>query len=224
MATRTKRTPQDLDAIHELVPGLLHWTTHHEELGARVSSHLVEPAGVVIDPRVPAGGLDALAGRAKPQQAILTTGLHLRHAERFREAFGCKIVAPREARKRLGDAVDFEVYNDHDEIAPGVRAIEIDVLAPDEYALHVAIDEGAIVFADALTNYGGALGFFGDSLLGAHPDRVKAGLKEAFRGILLRDFDHLLFAHGDPIIGGGKAALREFLERPVGYPEYGQAL
>jgi hypothetical protein len=70
----------------------------------------------------------------------------------------------------------------------------------------------------------GALGFFSDSLLGAHPDRVKEGLKQAFHGLLDRDFDHLLFAHGEPVIGGGKAALRDFATSPVGHEDFGQAL
>ncbi len=42
------------------------------------------------------------------------------------------------------------------------------------------------------------------------------------RGLLTRDFDHLLFAHGEPLIGGGKAALRDFLQRPVGHDDPGQ--
>jgi hypothetical protein len=40
---------------------------------------------------------------------------------------------------------------------------------------------------------------------------VRAGLKDAFRGLQTRDFDHLIFAHGEPLIGGGKAALRDFV-------------
>jgi hypothetical protein len=35
------------------------------------------------------------------------------------------------------------------------------------------------------------------------------------RGLLTRDFDHLLFAHGEPLIGGGRAALRRFLREAV---------
>ena len=46
-------------------------------------------------------------------------------------------------------------------------------------------------------------------------------LKEAFRGLLLRDFDALPVAHGEPLRDDGKRALREFVELPVEYPEYG---
>ena len=84
---------------------------------------------------------------------------------------------------------------------------------PDEYALHFAVAEGAIAFADGLHHEGGELGFFDDDLLGDDPEAVKRGLVEQFRALLERDFDHLLFAHGDPIVGGGKRALRAFVEQ-----------
>ncbi len=45
--------------------------------------------------------------------------------------------------------------------------------------------------------------------------------KEAFRGLLLRDFDMLLLAHGAPVANGGKAALRKLVEEPTEYPELG---
>jgi hypothetical protein len=65
------------------------------------------------------------------------------------------------------------------------------------------------------------LGFLADEDLGAHPVRKKQGLKDALRGLLLRDFDALLFAHGAPLLDDGKGALRQFVELPVEHPEYG---
>ena len=75
--------------MRELRPGLWHWTTFHDGIGAPVSSYYVEPVGALIDAREPDGGIDAaFAGRPAPQQAIVTSGLHMRHADRFAEAFG----------------------------------------------------------------------------------------------------------------------------------------
>jgi hypothetical protein len=212
--------------MNEIHPGLWHWTTHHEPIGARVSSYFVEPAGIVIDPKIPDGGLQvAFAGRPAPQQVVLTSGLHDRDAEAFAEHFGIPIRAPREARDRVGDSLDFTPYDHHDELLPGVVAIQIDVLCPDEYSLHLAdVGPGALTVADAITRYGGALGFVPDSLLGAHPDRIKNGLKNRFNAQLEREWDALLFAHGEPIAEGGKEALRKFVRSPVGHPEFGQAL
>ena len=55
------------------------------------------------------------------------------------------------------------------------------------------------------------LGFVPDELLGEEPEAVKQALREAYRGLLERDFDSLFFAHGSPIIGGGRRALEAFL-------------
>jgi hypothetical protein len=197
--------------MQEIVPGVHHWTAFRDTIGMTVSSHWIEPAGVLVDPMVPDEGLEAFErADVGPQQVVLTTGLHTRHAERFAEAFSIPIRAPREAADRLGDRLAFEPYTDHEELAPGVAAVHLGVLCPDEYALHVTATEGAVAFADGLHNYG-MLGFFSDDLLGDDPEAVKRGLKEELRALLERDFDHLLFAHGDPIVGGGKSALRDFV-------------
>jgi hypothetical protein len=200
--------------MQEIVPGIHHWTTLRDTIGAQVSSYWVQPAGVLVDPMVPDEGLDAFeAAAVRPQQVVLTTGLHTRHAERFADAFSIPIRAPREAAERLGDSLTFEPYTDHEELAPTVRAVQIGVLCPDEYALHITEGEGAIAFADSLTHYRSDLAFVADYLLGDDPEAVKRGLLEQFHALLERDFDHLLFAHGDPVVGGGKRALRAFVEQ-----------
>jgi hypothetical protein len=207
--------------MHEIAPGIHHWTAMRETIGMPVSSYWIEPAGVLIDPMVPEQGLEAFAGAdAGPQQVVLTTGLHTRHAQRFAEALSIPIRAPREAADRLGDALTFEPYTDDEQLARGVRAIHIGVLCPDEYALHVAAREGAIAFADGLHHYDDALGFFSDGLLGDDPEAVKRGLTQQFQRLLERDFEHLLFAHGDPIVGNGKAELRDFLTSHAGQESF----
>jgi hypothetical protein len=198
--------------MREIVSGIRHWTAFRDTIGLRVSSYWVPAAGVLIDPILPEGGLDAFRGAdVGPQQVVLTTGLHTRAAQEIAQAFSIPIRAPREARQRLGDRLEFDPYGDHDELAPGVRAVHIGVLAPDEYALHVAAAEGAIALADAVHTYGDGLGFFADELLGDDPRAVKQGLKQQLGTLLERDFDHLLLAHGDPIVGRGKQALRDFV-------------
>jgi hypothetical protein len=199
--------------MQEIVPGIRHWTAFRDTIGITVSSYWIEPAGVLVDPMIPDEGLEPFErADVGPQQVVLTTGLHTRHAERFAEELSIPIRAPREAADRLGDRLAFDPYTDHEELAPGVSAVQIGVLCPDEYALHVTATEGAIAFADGLHHYGDTLGFFSDDLLGDDPEAVKRGLTERFQALIERDFDHLLFAHGDPIVGGGKRALRDFVE------------
>ena len=196
--------------MREIFPGVLHWTAINHNIGARVSSYYVEPAGVLIDPILPEDGLDAFEGRELPQQVVLTSGNHTRDADRFAEAFGCVIVTSHEGAERIGDALAVETFSDGDDVAPGIRAVHIGVLSPDEYALHLTVTEPAIAIADGVNHYADTLGFFSDDLLGDDPDAIKNGLKQRFQTLLERDFEHLLFAHGDPIVGNGKAALRDF--------------
>lgn len=196
--------------LREIFPGVLHWTALNENINARVSSYYVEPAGVLVDPMLPEEGVRAFDGRTKPQQVVLTSGNHTRHAEQLAEAFGCPIVTSREGAERIGGALAVETYGDGDDVAPGVRAVHVGVLSPDEYALHITVTEGALAIADGVNHYADTLGFFSDGLLGDDPEAVKEGLKRRFRTLLERDFEHLLFAHGDPIVGNGKTALRAF--------------
>lgn len=197
--------------MREIAPGLFHWTAFHEPIGARVSSYYVAPAGIVVDPKVPEDGFEALP--AEPRQVVLTSGHHGRDAQRFADAFGIPIRALHEADERFAGALAIEPFADGDEVAPGVTAIHVGAICDDEGALHIAVDAGALAFADGLVSSRGAVGFVPDRLLGDDPEGVKAGLRQAYRRLLDRDFDHLLFAHGDPLVGGGKAALRDFVSK-----------
>lgn len=208
--------------MNEIAPGIFHWTAHHDPINGTVSSYYIAPARVVLDPKRPPEGWDALPD--KPEQVLLTSGHHSRDSRDCARRFGIPIRGSAQARQHLGSELPLELFGDGDEVAPGITAIHIGKLSPDEGAFHIAVDRGAIAFADGINRYGGALGFFPDSLLGAHPDRVKEALKQAFAGLLERDFAHLLFAHGDPLVGHGKTALREFVTSPVGHEDFGQAL
>src|SRR3954467_10603959 len=78
--------------MEEVVPGIHHWTAMHPNIHERVSSYYVEPAGIVIDPLEPEEGMgffDELD--LAPQQVVLTSGLHWRHADRFRDRYGATV-------------------------------------------------------------------------------------------------------------------------------------
>jgi hypothetical protein len=210
--------------MREIFPGVQHWTTFHPAIQADVSSYYVEPAGVLIDPMVPEEGLDVLAADGPlPRQVVLTSGNHTRDAGRFAEAFGIPIRVSVEGKDRIGDALEVEIYDTREEVAPGVQAVHVGILSPDEYALHLTATEGAIALADGANHYAPMLAFFPDELLGDDPEEIKEGLRRRFLGLLDREFDHLLFAHGEPIIGRGKKALRDFATSPAGRAERRQA-
>jgi hypothetical protein len=203
--------------MQELAPGLWYWRTFRDTIGTEVSSYWIEPAGIVVDPMVPPDvGLEWWEGRdIQPQQVVLTIGLHWRESEEFAERFRIPIRVPAPALARYeGTDRKAEKYEWHDELAPGVTAVEIDAIAPDEAALHIAHGDGAVAIGDGLIRArgGGPLAFVPDGLMGDDPETVKAGLRDSLGGLLERDFETLLLAHGEPIVGGADSVLRDFLE------------
>jgi hypothetical protein len=198
--------------VDEIAPGVFHWTTFHSGIGMRVSSYYVEPAGVVIDPMVPEDGLEVFDGHETPQQALLSIRHHYRGCDAFVERFGVTVVCSRSGLHEFeGSDRRVEGFGDGDEVAPGIVAIATDSISPDDTTFHIAHGGGALAFGDGLVRpLGGPVGFVPDGLMD-EPEKTKDGLLNAYRGLLERDFDHLLFAHGEPLVGGGHAALKEFV-------------
>jgi hypothetical protein len=209
--------------VQEIAPGIFHWTAFRDSIGMRVSSYYVEPAGVVIDPMLPEDGLDAFDGHEPPRQALLTTRHHFRACAEFAERFGCTVLCHEDGLHEFaGTDRTVEGFRPGDELAPGVFAIGTDAISPDDTTFHIAHGGGALAFGDGLVRMGGAgLGFVPDSLIGDDPPAVREALRNAYRGLLERDFEHLLFAHGEPLAGGGRSALSDFLAKPVGEPDWG---
>lgn len=200
--------------MHEIAPGIHHWTALHEPINSRVSSYYVADAAIVIDPKLPDDGWGALPG--EPTQIVLTSGHHLRDAHTFARRFGIPIRGLAQVAEHVGDAAEIEIVGEGDEVAPGVTALHIGVLCPDEGALHILAGGGALAIADGVTPREGGLGFFSDSLLGDDPAAIKRGLKQAYAKLLDRDFAHLLFAHGEPVVGTGKTDLDAFVSSSAG--------
>jgi hypothetical protein len=191
--------------MNEIAPGLLDWTAYRETIGAVVHSHYVAGPGVLIDPMPADGELPGV-----PRLVVLTNRHHLRYAADF----GCPIRCHESGLHEFeGAGVAVEGFAFGDELAPGVRALEVGVLCPEETALHVAAGDGFLAFADAVVrDEDGRLAFVPDFLIGDDPEAVKAGLREAFTRLLEEhDFDGLLLAHGDPSPSGGRAELQAFV-------------
>jgi hypothetical protein len=199
-------SPGSLGAMNEIAPGLLDWTAFHDGIGQEVHSHYVSAPGVLIDPMPSDGDLPG-----EPCLVVLTNRHHLRHATDY----GCPIRCHEAGLHEFeGTGVDVEGFAFGDELAPGVRALEVGVLCPEETALHLAVGDGFVAFADAIVREDdGRLAFVPDYLLGDDPPAVRAGLRDAFARLLEeQDFDGLLLAHGDPAPSGGRAQLEAFLQ------------
>lgn len=198
--------------MREIGPGIHHWTARHPKIKIEVSSYYVEPAATLLDPLEPAEGIEWFESRRKPERVVLTNRHHYRHSDRFADAFGCVVLCNENGLHEFEGGREVAGFAFGDEVAPGIKAVEVGVLCPEETALHIPVGGGFVALADSLTNYE-ELGFVSDGLLGDDPGAIKSGLIESFRRLLDLEFDGLLLAHGDPIVPGGKARLSEFVDR-----------
>jgi hypothetical protein len=203
--------------MEEIAPGVLHWTAYRDTIGADVHSYYDLTSGTVLDPMVPLQGLEAFDERPV-SRVVLTNRHHYRHADAFRERFGVPVLCHEAGLHEFADGREVEGFAFGDELAPGVRALEVGVLTPEETAIHFeAGGGGALAFADCVVRGPqGELGFVPDWLLGDDPPAIKEGLRAAFRRLAEEEeFDALLLAHGEPMRTGGRSALLTFGSAPT---------
>ncbi len=55
--------------MREILPGLFHWTAVHPKIRIEVSSYYLPEAGVLLDPLLPAEGLEWFRGRRAAARA-----------------------------------------------------------------------------------------------------------------------------------------------------------
>ena len=117
--------------MEEIAPGLVDYSAFHDGIGMTVHSHYACESGVLIDPMAPDAPLPTT-----PQLVVLTNRHHLRHATEF----GCPIRCHEAGLHEFeGSGVHVDGFAWGEELAPGVRALEVGVLCPEESALHVAV-------------------------------------------------------------------------------------
>jgi hypothetical protein len=188
--------------MDDVIPGILHWTAKHPNIGADVSSYLLTDSGTALDPLLPEG--------ERPEgieRAILT----VRHHKRSAPDLGVPVFVHRSGLDEFeGAGLDVRGYDAGDEIVPGVRALPFGRICPDDAVLHIDIGPGVLAFGDGLINYG-QLGHPPDQYIGDDPEAVKADIVDGLVPLLDEDFDVLLFAHGEPVASGGKQVLRDFV-------------
>lgn len=201
--------------MQEILPGIWHWTQRHPRIGVEVSSYYFEPEQVLIDPLIPAEGLDWFASRP-PQNIYLSIRHHYRHCAEFAARFGCQVWCVEQGMHEFAAEQQVHPFRFGDMLPGGVRSIEIDSLCPDEGALFIAREGGCVVLGDGCVRRGdGPLRFVSDRMMGEEAAGVKAGLRAAYERLIDGyEFDHLLFSHGLPWLGDGRQALAEFISQP----------
>ena len=203
----------------QIVRGLFHWTAVHPEIRTRVSSYYLARERVFIDPLLPSpGGLEWLKRRGPPEHILLTSRLHSRHSARLVAAFGCTVWCHRSGLYDLEPHLKARPFVPGDVLPGEVRAFKIGILCPDESALLLPRFRAAAVADGVIREGNGPLSFVSDEYLVDNPsqaERVKRGLKAAYRRLAEKDFEHLLMAHGNPWLHDGRQALRVWAKEAI---------
>ena len=201
--------------MKEILPGVFHWKTFHEGIQAYVHSYYIAAADppVLIDPRVPAQGIEWFTAHGAPQHIYLTNRHHYRHSGLFAERYGTSVWCHKAGLHEFSHGEKVRGFAHGRELPGGILALKVASLCPEETALYVPLSGGVLSIGDAIVRYRGKLGFVPDEYMGDDPEGVKHGLRKIFlKHMREREFDHLLFAHGAPLVGGAKTALGKFLE------------
>jgi hypothetical protein len=204
--------------MHEILPGLYHWTAIHPHIHSQVSSYWLDDAGVLFDPLVaPDVGFQWFAERdPQPKAILLSNRHHSRSSADFRERFGCPVYCNRAGLHEFSQDEDVQGFDPGQALPGGVLAHEVGAICPDDTALYLPRHQ-AILFADGVVRGGpyggdGPLGFVPDSLMD-DPDHTKQALLDACARLLAQlDFRHLLLAHGGPVIDQGRSLLEDLLD------------
>jgi hypothetical protein len=195
------------EPIHEVLPGVLHWTAPHPSAGIESGSHYLVEEGILIDPIAPPEGVEWFDGR-EIREILLTNRHHTRSAFELQDRLGVTIRAPQTGMHDL-PADRVRPYEFGEELTAGIRPHAISGSWPDETALEIP-GHRAVATADGVINYHG-LGFFPDHLLGDDAEEEKQRLHAGFARLAAEvEFDHLLLAHGTPVIGDARERLRRF--------------
>ena len=192
--------------MHELAPGIWHWTAPHPNIGLEVSSYWIPELRLLLDPIAVPDEIEDV------DCILLTCRHHVRDSLEAAERFDATVQAPRTGMHDYGDDTPIQPYDFGNRLVGGaVTAHQVGGLSPDETALHIP-SVSALSIADGAIRYGDELHFVPDQYMD-DPENDKADLKRGFGELADQlDFDVLLLAHGKPYPSGGRDALRAFAE------------
>jgi hypothetical protein len=205
--------------VHELTPGLHHWTARHPEwhppgFGDVVGCFALQTpdALLVVDPLCDEAQIGELAALAdgRPAHVLITIGYHVRSAAEVARRLGARVWGPPAAGRRLAGAVPFTDLQPGAEGPAGVRAHAIGKPVRGERPLWLP-SHGAIAFGDAVVvTPGGALRVWAQEPV---DERRRRFYRDRFAPTLAPLLDlpvqAVLVTHGEPVVDGAAAALRD---------------
>jgi hypothetical protein len=216
--------------MHEITPGIFHWTARHPSWRSTVEevqsyALVVDGALVLVDPLLPPHSdprrssllmeLDTRAGDARRVHVIVVSPYHTRSAEdlarRWRDSRPTALWGHARVRARFAHA-DTELH----EIPRGggtdgapfagdlARAFVISRPARQETPVYLPRAR-ALAFADAVVGDGTGLRVWNETDIGH--DSLRGRLHPTLAPLLDLDLAHVLVTHGPPVIDSGHAAL-----------------
>lgn len=190
--------------MHEIAPGIRHWTAPHPNLGVEVSSYWLPGLRVLLDPLAVPGEVDGV------EEVVLSNRHHKRDAFEAAQRFGAPVRVPRVGLHEFAEDDPVEPYDFEEPFADGaITAYQVTGYWPDDGALHIP-SASALAIADTVVNYDG-IRFVPDNLMGDDPEAEKRDIKQTLGRLAEElEFEHLLLAHGAPIAAEGRERLREF--------------
>jgi hypothetical protein len=190
--------------MHEIAPGIVHWTANHPKHGLEVSSYWLPDLRVLLDP------LEVPEDVDRVDLIVLSNRHHDRGMLAAHERFGAPIRAPRVGMAEFEDGDPVDPYDFEEPLAGGaITPYQVTELWPDDCVLHIPSVK-ALAIADTVVHYREELDFVPDQYMD-DPDAEKRGIRDGLARLADDlDFEHLLVAHGTPITGKGRERLREF--------------
>ena len=190
--------------MHEIAPGIRHWTARHPKIGFEVSSYWLPEVRVLLDPLAVPEEVDGA------DEIVLSNRHHKREAFEAAKRFGVAVRVPRVGMHEFAEDDPVEPYEFEEPFADGaITAYQVTEYWPDDGALHIP-SAGALAIADTVVNYDG-IRFVPDHLMGDDPEAEKRDIRQTLGRLAEElEFEHLLLAHGAPIPGEGRVRLREF--------------
>ena len=202
--------------IRDVAAGLWIWRTEHPDWAPHVdwdpavTSTCVESGGhvAVLDGLIPRAGADADAVWARldaraPTVAVVLKPDHVRDVDRIVERYDARAFGPSLFWRDDIPETELEAIEPGTELPGGLVAL-YDGRGRNETPLWLP-EQRALVFADALTERGGALRVWGTPW---HEERVLPAL----RAVLDLPFEYVIVSHGEPL--HDRAAFERALEQP----------
>src|SRR5688500_13041207 len=120
---------------------------------------------------MPEEGIEWFDGDRRPRRVVLTNRHHLRHSERFAEAFAIPICCHQAGLHEFAGGPDVKPFSWGDELGDGITALKVGAICDEETALRIDSGDGYLSVADAVVNYG-RLRFVTDDLLGDDAEAI----------------------------------------------------